>query len=490
MASAEIVRQTLIIEISRKRVKRLYLGNTSDTNHSVILPGDVLDKILAFLPIKKAMQIGILSSRFNHSWIFSRRLHFDNDFARGRSPENFKSMVNKVFDQHAGSSILSFRLSFDADGEGFLVEKWIKKAIEKGVEELELYFYVIGINFEGGGPVKLISDVYDVESIKILKLSFCQLDLPPEFKGLHFLSTLVLRKIIVTPTLIDNLFLNCLLLETLDIAQCYRIFHLKISTQNLKKFKELKVGDCPEILMIDIDAPTLHAIHYCGHVCFIKFTNIPEVKDVMLNFGPSKGFTGTFQVRNLVHDLYNIRVLTTTSTFLEGLTPKFMGGTLTEMQFSFWNLIEFHLIMEGALYCNPYDIVSFLKNCQYLEKIFIDLKDFNFVCGPYWELRNRQAFEQSHASFHNLKFIKLYGFKFQKDELLLVKFLLGSAPGLEKLVLITPNKSRRVKVVTLNLQGFYQDIQSWKASPRVEIAVFEHSNDRSSVSPMHSKTWY
>ncbi|KAG6776968.1 hypothetical protein POTOM_016761 [Populus tomentosa] len=394
MASAEIVRQTLITEISRKRVKRLYLGNTSDTNHSVILPDDVIDKILAFLPIKKAKQIGILSSRFNHSWIFSRRLHFDNDFARGRGPENFKSMVNKVFDQHAGSSILSFRLSFDANG---------------------------------GGPVKLISDVYDVESIKILLLSFCQLDLPPKFKG---------------------------------------------------------VGDCPEILMIDIDAPTLHAIHYCGHVCFIKFTNIPEVKDVMLNFGPSKVFTGTFQVRNLVYDLYNIRVLTTTSTFLEGLTSKFMGGTLTEMQFSFWNLIEFHLIMEGAMYCNPYDIVSFLKNCQYLN-------DFNFVCGvPYWELRNRQAFEQSHVSFHNLKFIKLYGFKFQKDELLLVKFLQGSAPGLEKLVLITPIKYRRVKGVTLNLQGFYQDIQSWKASPRAEIAVFEHSSDRSSVSPMHSKTWY
>ena len=98
-----------------------------------------------------------------------------------------------------------------------MVEKWIKKAIEKGVEELELLFNVIGINFEEGGPVKLISDVYDVESIKILKLSFCQLDIPPKFKGLHFLSTLVLIRIIVIPTLIYNLFLNCLLLETLDI---------------------------------------------------------------------------------------------------------------------------------------------------------------------------------------------------------------------------------------------------------------------------------
>lgn len=71
--------------------------------------------------------------------------------------------------------------------------------------------------------------------------------------------------------------------------------------------------------------------------------------------------------------IYWFIVINLTLWFIQGLTPKFMGETLTEMQFSFWNLIEFHLIMEGAMYCNPYDIVSFPKNCQYLEKIFIDV---------------------------------------------------------------------------------------------------------------------
>ncbi|CAK7350713.1 unnamed protein product [Dovyalis caffra] len=486
MASRESV-GGIIERIPRKRVKRHYQCNTSanETNHSVNLPNDALDKILALLPIKKAMQIGILSRRFNNSWIFSRRLDFDDEFARGHTTEDFISFVNKVFDLHSSPTILSFRLFFDANGEQSLVEKWIKKSIEKGVEEIELCFYVIG-NYFDGGPIRLISDVYDVESIKILKLNFCQLDLPPKPKGLQFLNTLVLKRIFVTPALIDTLFQNCMFLETLDISQCYRIFHFKICTANLKKFKVLKVGDCPEILSIEIDAPTLHSIHYRGHICFIKFTNIPKAKDVMLNFIPPKGFTETFLARDIVYDIHHIHVLTITSTFLEGLTPKFVNGILKEMKFSFWNLKEFHLIMEGALYCNPYDIVSFIKNCQHLEKIFIDLNEFNFSSGSFWELHNREPFEQCCVTLYSLRIIKLSGFKFQKDEILLVKFFLEKAPCLQKLVLITP-KSRRVKVNTQNLEACHEYLKSWKSTRGAEIAVFEHSNDRSSVFPTHSK---
>lgn len=324
MASPERESQTFL-QISRKRLKRQYHSsyhhldhaNTSFTHvdHSVDLPDDVLDMIFSFLPIKKAMQIGILSTRFKNSWNFNRRLDFDNDFARGRSPEDFKSIVNKVFDRHAGSRILSFRLCFDPNREELLVEKWIRKSIEKGVEELDLEFYQSGNVFEGRWPFKLNSDVYEAESLKILKLTLCQLDLPPKLKGLHVLNTLVLRKIIITPTLIDTLFQNCFFLETLDLAHCHRIFHLKIFAQ--KTFKVLKVGDCQEILRIYIDAPNLRSFHYCGHVCFIKFNSVPQLKDVMLSFRPSKGFTETFRVRNLVYDLHPIQVLTTTSTFLE-----------------------------------------------------------------------------------------------------------------------------------------------------------------------------
>ncbi|KAJ6416509.1 hypothetical protein OIU84_002382 [Salix udensis] len=495
MASPERKGQTFL-QISRKRLKRqchssyhhLDRVTTSFTqaDRSADLPDEVLDMIFSFLPIRNAVQIGVLSTRFKNSWNFSRRLDFDDDFARGRSPEDFKSVVNKVFDRHEGSSILRFRLCFDPDREELLVEKWIRKSIEKGVEELDLEFYQNGNVFQGRWPFKLNSEVYEAESLKILKLNMCQLDLPPKLKGLRFLNTLVLRKIIITPTLIDTLFQNCSFLETLDLAQCHRIFHLKIFAQ--KKFKVLRVGDCQEILRIYIDAPNLRSFHYSGHVCFIKFNVVPQLKDVMLNFRPSKGFTDTFRVRNLVYDLYPIQVLTTTSTFLEGLSPKFIGGKLREMQFFFGNLKEFHLIMEGAIYCNPYDIISFLKHCPGLEKIFIDLNDFCFVRGPYWELHNRQSFQKYSLPFDSLKFIKLPGFKFQKDELMLVKFLLERAISLEKLVLVTP-KSRHGRVFTPNLQAYYQHLRSWKASPAAQIAVFEHLND-TSICPTHSKTWY
>ncbi|KAJ6333622.1 hypothetical protein OIU77_009482 [Salix suchowensis] len=313
MASPERKGQTFL-QISRKRLKRqchssyhhLDRVTTSFTqaDRSDDLPDDVLDMIFSFLPIRNAVQIGVLSTRFKNSWNFSRRLDFDDDFARGRSPEDFKSVVNKVFDRHEGSSILRFRLCFDPDREELLVEKWIRKSIEKGVEELDLEFYQNGNVFQGRWPFKLNSEVYEAESLKILKLNMCQLDLPPKVER------------------------------------------------------------------------------------------------------PSKGFTETFRVRNLVYDLYPIQVLTTTSTFLEGLSPKFIGGKLREMQFFFGNLKEFHLIMEGAIYCNPYDIISFLKHCPGLEKIFIDLNDFCFVRGPYWELHNRQSFQKYSLSFDSLKFIK------------------------------------------------------------------------------------
>lgn len=58
---------------------------------------------------------------------------------------------------------------------------------------------------------------------------------------------------------------------------------------------------------------------------------------------------------------------------IQGICPKLVNGKMREMQFFFWNLKEFHLLMEGATYCNPFDIVSFLKNCPCLEKIFIDV---------------------------------------------------------------------------------------------------------------------
>lgn len=152
------------------------------------------------------------------------------------------------------------------------------------------------------------------------------------------------------------------------------------------------------------------------------------------------------------------------------------------VEFSSWSIVltPITTFLEYINRTNHYNLMVDNKSLQ--------LKDFCFVRGPYWELHNRQSFQKYSASFDCLKFIKLPGFKFQKDELMLVKFFLERAIFLEKLVLVTP-KSRHARVLTPNLQAYYQYLQSWKASPGAQIAVFEHLND-TSVCPMHSKTWY
>lgn len=55
------------------------------------------------------------------------------------------------------------------------------------------------------------------------------------------------------------------------------------------------------------------------------------------------------------------------------MTAKVRRGVFGEASYSFSNLIELHLIMEGGLFCNPYDILAFMKRCPLVEKLFIDV---------------------------------------------------------------------------------------------------------------------
>lgn len=277
----------------------------------VNLPDDVIENIFSFLPIKKAVQIGVLSTRFKTSWLSNSNLFFDREFAGNRTRPEFISIVNRVFDYHSGSKIACLRLYFDPTGSDLMVLNWIKKSIDKGVEELDLDF------LQAQDPFKLPSNFLDVETVRKLKLWYCEIDLPPKLKGLRFLSSVILRRVDLSTRLIETLIQHCTLLETLDLTQCDGILQLKIFARNLKRFKLLKVGNCWDIVRIDIDSPTLRSLYYCGPVRALKIANALQLNDVMLNFTPSRGFIQNFLVENLVFDLSRIALLTTTSTFLE-----------------------------------------------------------------------------------------------------------------------------------------------------------------------------
>jgi hypothetical protein len=311
--------QTLL-QSPQKRTKRIRHHGDDDhlshvngvSNSKPNLPDDILDRIFSFLPVKKAVQIGVLSTRFRNSWVFNRNLFFERDFSGRRDEGEFFEIINRVFRSHVGSRIQSLRLSFDPTGVESTVEKWIKICTEKGVEELDLDFYI------GRDPFKLSSQQIDVESIQTLKLVYCEVDLPPKLNGLSFLRTLELRKVDITTKVIETFFRHCLLLENLDLWQCHKIRRLNVFARNLKRFKLLKVGHCSDITWIHVEAPSLRSIYYIGNVVSFEFAEVSKLDEVVLNFMPSRSFTqASIVVETMVSALSHVRVLTTTSTLLE-----------------------------------------------------------------------------------------------------------------------------------------------------------------------------
>jgi hypothetical protein len=297
----------------QKRTKRSHdhhhLGHVVGANYNINLPDDILDRIFSFLPVKKAVQVGVLSTRFRNTWVFNRNLFFDRDFSGSRS--EFFEIIKRVFNSHVGSTIKSLRLSFDPSGAESVIERCIEISIEKGVEEIDLDFY------QSWKPFKLSSQYIDVESIKILKLIFCEVDIPPNLQGLRFLHTLELRKVDLTTKAMETLFRHCLLLESLELWQCNEIRRLNVFGRNLKRFKVLKLGHCTDIMKIYVEAPTLHSIYYTGTVVSFEFAEVLQLDEVLLNFIPSKSFTQACAIETMVSGLSHVSVLTTTSVFLE-----------------------------------------------------------------------------------------------------------------------------------------------------------------------------
>ena len=320
---------SLLGQPSQKRVRRVHPTRRDFRNNARVaanhpifdhVPYDVLEHIFSFLPIKNATQASILSKRFRDSWIHSRKLIFDKDFFRRLSGRTqFVSIVNRIFNSHVGTDIQLLRLFIDPSDIEQHVVRWVLKAIEKNVQQLDLNF---DLSIE---PFNLPYKFLDVPTLRTLNLTYCRINKYPCFqiKGLNFLSTLVLRKVIMDETTINMLVYNCLNLETLDLADCYGVNELKVFVpKDHKRFKVLKVGYCFELLSTEINAPTLVSLHYVGPIQTLVIYNdnrYSKLNDVMLNLSSVRsGVTQSTLVENLIsHNLTNVTILTMTSTFLE-----------------------------------------------------------------------------------------------------------------------------------------------------------------------------
>ncbi|KAF5728955.1 hypothetical protein HS088_TW21G01111 [Tripterygium wilfordii] len=248
-----------------------------------------------------------------------------------------------------------------------MVDYWVNISLSKEVEELELNF---ALAFT---PYTLPPNLLDSESLRILKLTNCHLHIPSQLTGLGFLNTIILKIVNVTEEFIQELFKNCLFLENMGLTRCRGITHLKIFAGNLKRFKWLKVENCHKIVKMHIDAPTLCTMYYSGDLEAFTMGNLLRLKDVTLKID-KEGFFPFIGIEKFMFAISHVHVLTTTSKFVKGLSPRLVDRNLEEvLPFCFWNLRELELFMNGSL-CGPFNVVTFLNKCHCLEKVTINDK--------------------------------------------------------------------------------------------------------------------
>ncbi|KAH1103217.1 hypothetical protein GYH30_037267 [Glycine max] len=447
------------------------------------LPLEILLHVFSFLPIKVAAQNCTQGSKFRNCKQFNRKFIFGRELAMRRNRESVAKLVDHLFDTHKGDLIDSFQLHIDPVEIEELLDKWLRICVEKKIQDLELYFLRPGYT--------LTEDFLNqLKNLSSLKLVHCEFELPLKLQSLTNLRSLILWHVPLTNERLQTLIVRCRMLQTIDLLHCAELSRVEIYAAEHRYFKMLRIAGCNNLSMVEVVSPTLRCVHYCGHVPSTITFQAPQLSEALFNFVPAgnRRYLRASVLEKLVCDISNVTVLSASVLIPEALTAKIHHGVFGEICYNFLNLRELHLIMNGGLFCNPYDIIMLMKRCPILEKLFIDIDDYNFECGPYWELHQKPKLDKLDHYFDRLKYIKLKGFKFLQSELQLVKILLSKATHLEALILVTP-KNGRIKLWRADGPKYSHLFDSWKASPEVKIVLFEHTADRSLVRPSHSKDW-
>jgi len=275
------------------------------------LPGDIIQNIFTFLPIKHAIVTATtVSPTFKKSWRHNRRLLFDRDLCFRYSQQNLAAIVDHLFNKHEGDEIKTFVLHIDPVGIEALLKRWLQICTKKDVEDLELSFYQPGFTIE--------STVFNaLHKLKTLKLVQCVIQLPDVPSGLQLLQKLKLANLHITEEMFGMLIEHCKMLEIIVLINCSTIKKLKLIARENKYFKNLRIDCCEDLEEIEIDSPTLRSIFYYGKFPIVQIAQGMQLYDALFRFTPSKEYMQSTQLEALAKDFSHVSILTTTPQLIE-----------------------------------------------------------------------------------------------------------------------------------------------------------------------------
>ncbi|KAJ1700784.1 hypothetical protein LUZ63_000563 [Rhynchospora breviuscula] len=359
------------------------------------LPSEIIENILVKLPIKEAARTSVLSSKWKSLWASIPNLVF----AEKCLPESeLIESVDKVLRVHQGP-VLKFELDSDQLANRKAINRWLLVLSKNGLKDLRLMFYVYN-----GCTVP--SSLFSCHELQHLEISGCTINAPRCFRGLKLLRKLTLRACYLERITIEKFVSGCPLLESLTLICVNNHDSLVIRSPNLKqlildeRFSDLLL-ETPNLISAIIFAYSLpHGFQ---------------------DFSPANdGCKG--KILRAIGALSSIEELDINSEFCEYLGSGPIPEKLPE---TFHHLKKISIRLDGSSKVVD-TALCILRNVPNLKTLRLKLP-----CQNIWE-------EQRIATFsflEQLEVVEILDVEDVGSLLAFAKFILGTAPKLEKLIM-------------------------------------------------------
>lgn len=404
------------------------------------LPDDILHNILSSLYIFDVFHLSILSKRWNYIWKTMPYLNFDiNRFSyeRIRQPwdvvmaEKFKDFINWVLINQCADNLVCFKLCCGYYFDKGAIFRWIRVATTRNVQQLALSFFPAE-SFE------LPYCVVTCESLRVLKLHLdgAILKLPNHF-GFCQLKLLHLVRVGL-PNETSCLFSTCPILETLILEDCsfgtmilLEIASLSLGYVSLQNY--INTGESYRNCNVKISCPNLKVLKYrAPKAKDIIIENLFSIEVVQIYFFDLGG--ATEEVGMLVHKMIkNVPSTSALKLCLDSVLGLYrLSRDVRNFPVMFYKLKSLKLTVGVDEDCMLI-MMLLLKHSPNLEVLnLFSLENYGWC--ENWKLHDPS--ESIVCLESHLKLIKLTDFKYEENEMELLRFFLKNAQVLEKLIIV------------------------------------------------------
>ncbi|KAL6659686.1 hypothetical protein ACP70R_002515 [Stipagrostis hirtigluma subsp. patula] len=270
-------------------------GTKRNRSHLTLdmLPQDVLQKILALLPMQDAARAACASGELLQSWRYYPELEFstktldlDEHHTRiqGQMATDVTSRIDCVLQNRAGFWVkrLKFQLQFFLEVQNCYIDRWLD-AVNPGIEEFTLELPWDGrMKYNFPCRVFFHENGFSIQSFCLYACAF-----HPEQRSYSFrsLKRVHFSWVHTTTEELQSFLSNSLALEHLELWHCHYIATLKIPCA-LQLFNFLRVVRCNMLQMIESDAANLSTFHYEGPIIQFSIVESLQLKDVSISIYP------------------------------------------------------------------------------------------------------------------------------------------------------------------------------------------------------------